>query len=145
MATFKKGKQHLDQYITYHDILTLALAYTSIRNFSSDSMDWHRAFYEICQKYQESVPELRNIFFDHSRSPLLPPMANEVYDFQCLLEMSGQLEGLELGRDHISRIPREMRRKIKSSEEKRLAKYTEQIQDMAKIFDKHLKVKQKRR
>jgi len=134
----KKERQKFDKYITYHDIFALALALTSIKVFSSDSMDWHRAFYEICQKYGKSIPEISHIFFDHSRPPL-PPMAEEVYDLQTLLMMSKELEGLGLAPHHILRIPDGVRPKIIKEEEKRLAKYMKQIRDMAKIFSKHLK------
>ncbi len=138
----QKKYQRFKDFITYHDIFSLALALTSIQEFSSDTMDWHRAIYEICQKYRESIPELKCIYFDHSRPPL-PPMANEVYDLQFVLMMSGELEGLGLNPDHIMRIPKGERPKIKKDETPRLAKYIEQIEDMAKIFDKHLKVKRR--
>lgn len=133
----EKRQKFNDEFITYHDIFALALSLTSIEEFSSDRMDWHRAFYEICQKHQETVPELRDIFFDHSRPPL-PPMAKEVYELQQVLMMSGELEGLGLLPHHILRIPRGVRPQIKQREARRLAKYMEQIKDMAKIFDKHL-------
>lgn len=134
----KKYQKFNDEFITYHDIFALALALTSIKEFSSDSMDWHRAFYEICQKHQEIVLELRDIFFDHSRPPS-PPMAKEVYGLQQALMISGELEGLGLSPHHVFRIPGGVRPKIKQREERRLVKYMEQIKDMAKIFDKHLK------
>lgn len=134
----QKGRQEvLDEYITFHDIFALALALTSIQEFSSRPVDWHRAFYEICQKHRGSVPELANIFFDHSRTPLLPPTTERVDELQLLLMMSRELEGL----DDILRMPNGVRPRIIKGEEKRLAKYMKQIKDMAKIFDKHLQMK----
>ena len=144
MTTLRKEKQKRyqifrDEFITFEDIFSLALACTSIQHFSSDIMDWHRAVYEICQKYRESVPELRPIYFDHSRPPL-PPMADQVYTLRTTLMMCGELEGLDVLLDHILRIPKGVRPKIRQREQSRLANYLEQIKDMAKIFDKHLKV-----
>ncbi len=143
MTTLGKKKQiryqsFRDEFITFDDIFSLALAFTSIRTFSSDIMNWHRAVYEICQKYKKSIPELRPIYFDHSRPPL-PPMADQVYGLKFTLMMSGELEWS----GHILRIPEKVRPKIRRREEGRLANYLEQIKDMAKIFDKHLKVKNK--
>lgn len=138
----KRLQEAIDEFITFEDIFSLALAFTSIRNFSSDNMDWHRAVYEICQKYRESISELKPIYFDHSRPPL-PPMADQVYALKTILMMSGELEGLDTLSGHILRIPEGKRSKIKRREVKRLANYLEQIKDMAKIFDKHLKVKKK--
>lgn len=163
MTTLGKEKQEKyqrfrEEFITFENIFSLALACTSIRIFSSDNMDWHRAVYEICQKYRESVPELKPIYFDHSRPPL-PPMADQVYTLQTTLMMCGELEGLDMLSGHILRIreledldvlsghilriPKRVRLKIKKREQRRLAKYLEQIKDMAKIFDKHLKVKRR--
>jgi hypothetical protein len=144
MTTLGKEKQKRyqrfrDEFITFENIFSLALAYTSIQHFSSDNMDWHRAVYEICQKYRESVPELKPIYFDHSRPPL-PPMAAQVYTLQTTLMICGELEGLNVLSGHILRIPKGIRPKIKKREVRRLANYLEQIKDMAKIFDKHLKV-----
>ncbi|MFH1671291.1 MAG: hypothetical protein ABH889_00735 [Candidatus Portnoybacteria bacterium] len=140
----EKYRKFRDEFITFEDILFLALVYTSIRQFSSDTMDWHRAVYEICQKYRESVPELKSIYFDHGRPPL-PPMADQVYGLQTLLMMCRELEGLDtLSAGHILRIPKGVRPKIRRDEERRLPKYLEQIRDMGKIFDKHLKIKKRR-
>ena len=139
----KKYQRFRDEFIAYEDIFSLALAFTSIRQFSSDNMDWHLAVYEICQEYRESVPELRHIYFDHSRPPL-PPMADQVYTLQATLMMCGELEGIDVFLGHILRIPKGVRPKIKKREQRRLANYLEQIKDMAKIFDKHLKVKKPR-
>ena len=140
----EKYQRFRDEFITFEDIFSLALAYTSIRIFSSDAMDWHRAVYEICQKYRESIPELRPIYFDHSRPPL-PPMADQVYTLQTTLMMCGELEGLDVLSGHILRIPKGVRPKIRRREQGRLANYLEQVKDIAKIFDKHLKVKIRRR
>lgn len=144
MTTLGKKKQEkyrkFKEFIAFEDIFSLALAFTSIRQFSADSMDWHRAIYEICQKHRESVPELKPICFDHSRPPL-PPMADQLYTLQSTLMVCGELEGLNLSSNHILRIPEGARPKIKAREQKRLKKYLEQIKDMAKILDKHLKVK----
>jgi len=147
MTTLGKEKQEKyqrfrDKFITFENIFSLALACTSIRIFSSDAMDWHRAIYEICQKYRESVPELSYIYFDHGRPPL-PPMANQVHTLKITLMMCGELEGLDVLSGHILRIPKGVRPKIRRREQGRLANYLEQIKDMAKIFDKHLKVKNK--
>jgi len=147
MTTLDKEKRErlrrtIDEFITFEDIFSLALAFTSIRQFSSDTMDWHRAVYEICQKYRESIPELRPIYFDHSRPPL-PPMADQVYTLKTTLMMCRELEGLDILSGHILRIPEGVRPKIRQREAGRLAKYLEQIKDMAKIFDQHLKVKKK--
>lgn len=144
MTTLGKEKQERyqrfrDEFITFEDIFSLALAFTSIRAFSSDTMDWHRAVCEICRKYKESIPELRPIYFDYSRPPL-PPMTNQVYTLKSTLMMCGELEGLDVLSGHILRIPKGVRPKIRQREKGRLANYLEQIKDMAKIFDKHLKV-----
>ncbi len=129
----------LDSFITYHNVLTLALAYTSIEDFNSDNMKWHKAFYEICQKYQDSIPELESIFFDHSRTPPLPSMSSQVYELRTLLGMCGELQ--DMGPFFkVTRMPQEIKERIKKREKERLAKYENQIRDMSKIFEKHLKV-----
>lgn len=147
MTTSDQEKQErykkFREFITFEDIFSLALAYTSIQIFSSDNLDWHKAVYEICEKHKQSIPELERIFFDHSRPPL-PPMAEEIYTLRFHLMICKELEGLDTLQGYILRIPDGARPKIIRREEELLAKYLEQIRDMAEIFDKHLKIGDKK-
>jgi hypothetical protein len=138
MMSEKEKYKEFKKFTTYHDVFSLALALTSLRGFSSDNMDWHRAFYEICQEHGKKITELENILFDNNRPPL-PPRALEVYDFLAALKMAEELVSLGFGKDLILHMPDDVKQKIIKNKEEILDRYPEEIKDMAKILEKHLK------
>jgi len=137
METEKK-EQKQEDFITYHDIFALALAYTSSTKFNSNHNQWHKAFYEICQKHKKNVPELRDIRFE--RRPPLPPQSEEVYDLRRVLGETGWIweDGPFF---KVTHMEDELKKKVINDEQERLRKYEEQIRDMALIFEKHLTLK----
>lgn len=115
---------------TYHDILALALAQTSINKFKAEAQHWHKALHEICQRFQGSIPELDTIFFEERYEP----RSETVYELLMILSMSHLIE---LSGPNIQMSP-EMKKGIKNLEEERLSQYQKQIAEMSTIFEKHL-------
>ncbi len=116
-------------FISYLDILTLALANSSMSRFDPDIMEWHVAVFEIWERYKNEIPEFAKICFVDDRPPL-PPMSDQVCSLRSVLARSGELY-----------MPRGIKNKMITHEEVRLAKYQEKIKGMASILEKHLKIR----
>ena len=138
----EKTKEELfkefQEFTTYHDIMFLGHVFTKIKYLTTDSNSWHRAFFEVCEKYKEKIPELKDIFFDTSRPPL-PPMSDEYYNFLAVAMMSRIFQGV---RDNAKIIPVGTKRILIDQHANVMEKYGEEtFLDIAEIFDKHLKPK----
>lgn len=134
-------KNGIESFVAPVDIFILALARTKITKFSNDINDWHRAIYEICEKYQGEgpgkIPELRPIFFE--LRPPLPPMTDAVYELISSMGICGYIWWGNSQREPYTIEP-SMKKAIKKLEAKRLSHYISQIKEMSRIFEKHLRI-----
>ncbi|MDP3990952.1 MAG: hypothetical protein Q8P63_01510 [Candidatus Nealsonbacteria bacterium] len=119
----------LDTFVSYIDILTLALAESAMCRFDPDIDKWHAAVLEIWKKYKDEIPELKRICFVDDRHPLAP-MSDQVYSLRIVLARSGEMP-----------MSPKVKRQIIKREETRLAKYAEEIKGIAAIFEKHLEIR----
>jgi len=128
----KEVIKEFEPRITDDDILVLALAQTSITKFPAYIQPWYKALAEICQRFQESIPELKTVFFDE-KGESLPP--NEVVN--NLLAPLSMSHFIELSGLNIQMTP-EDKEAIIALEAERLSQYEDQIAEMSLIFEKHL-------
>ena len=47
-----------EDFTTFEDVFTLALANTKSGRFIADSNAWHRVLYQVCENYQEKITQL---------------------------------------------------------------------------------------
>jgi len=133
--TAKVGKNDPEEYITFDDIFALALANTKGDRFTSDSKKWHQALYDVCQKYQDEIPALQEVFFEN-RS-YLPPQTNEFYQLISILSTSGLLT-LPNPTYGFIQMTRPQKKRAKALEENLLEEYKDQIADIAQMLQERL-------
>lgn len=126
-------------YITYDDVIALALAKTRLTEFTADSNTWQAALYDIRETFKSDIKELNLMFFDTSRGPLLPPQSQEFYE---LISVLAESELISLPNPHYKRICMDepQKQKVKELEEQLLAPYNPYIDKIAKILEDRLKL-----
>lgn len=127
-----------EEFTTFEDVFVLALANTSSNRFKADSNEWHRVFYEVCDKYREQIPQLEVIFF--RERPPLPPQTRGFYQLINTLSMSGLISLPNPDYDFIV-MDEDQKSRALNLETKRLEKYKDQIKKISEILDKRLAVK----
>lgn len=130
-----KGEEQ--DFTTFEDVFALALANTKSDRFKADSNAWHRVLYEICEKYQDKMPQLEVIFFEER--PPLPPQTKEFYQLITTLSMSGLISLPNPNYEFII-MGDTQKEHAKELEGRRLDKYKEYIQKIAEVLDEQLAV-----
>lgn len=128
-------KETTEQYITFDDVFTLALARTQATQFVSDSQIWQRTLYEIWGRYRNQIPALDEMFFDIR--PALPPQTNEFYELISILSTSG-LISLPNPNYTFIQMNTSQKKKAKKLEEDLLRDYSSQINEIAEILQDQL-------
>lgn len=128
-------------YITFDDILALALAKTKSREFVADSGKWQAVLYKICERYKDAIPELASMFFDETYTAL-PPQSDQFYQF--LNVMSGA-KLISLPNPTFERIEMngEQKRRAINLEKNLLKRYEEHIPDIAAMLEQELAVRRR--
>lgn len=137
----KSAKELRDprSYVTFDDIIALALANTVSEKFFADSNKWQEALYDICEKYKDRITELKTIFFDESRSDI-PPQSEEFYQLINILSASKLISLPNPAFEHICMdVPQKER--AKKLEEKLLKHYENYIGEIANILEEKLAVR----
>ena len=133
----QKYEKFRSSFSTYENALTYALALTEEDKFDSNPDKWHKVIYEICQKYKDQVPELKWIYFTFR--PPMPPRSEQVDQLIKLLANSREvsLPNPDFPAIVMNRDKREL---IKKREERRLAGYRKELQDISQLLKEKLKV-----
>ena len=125
-------------YITFDDVIALALANTQATKFTADSQSWQKVLYEIREKYQDKIPELKMMYFDESRSDI-PPQSEEFYQLINILSASKLISLPNPTFEHILMDdPRKER--AKNLEERLLQRYKDHIAGIAGMLEGELAV-----
>lgn len=133
----KKKYDEFKSFVTYADVLTYALALTDKERFDAHPDKWHGVVYDICQNYREQIPELKRIYFIY-REPL-PPQSEQVDRLIKVLTMSHEIS-LPNPRYPTIDMGKEKKQKIKNREEKRLARYSQEIKAISRILEDKVSV-----
>jgi hypothetical protein len=126
-----------EEFTTFEDIFALALANTKSSRFKADSNEWHRVLYEVCEKYQDKMPQLGVIFF--RERPPLPPQSKEFYQLITTLSMSGLISLPNPNYEYIV-MERTQKERARELEGKRLDKYKDYIRKITELLDDRLAV-----
>jgi len=126
-------------YVTFDDVIVLALANTSTEKFLADSNRWQRVLHAIREKYKDRIPELKAMFFDESRSDL-SPQSEEFYQLINILSASKLISLPNPSFEHIlmDSTQKERARKL---EERLLQCYHDHIADIASMLEGELAVR----
>jgi hypothetical protein len=127
----KKKYEEFKSFINYIDILTYALALSGEQSFSGDPDKWHKAVYEICRKYKNKIPELKQIYFTYR--PPQPPQSEQVDRLIKVLNMSREISMPNPRYPKID-IPPEKQQLIIEREKDRNKHYVNDIDNIGKIF-----------
>jgi len=121
-------------FVTFDDIFTLALAECETKRFTSDAGKWHEALYEVCIKYRNKLPALREVFF---REKPLPLQTNQFYELITILSSSSLIT---LPNPSYSFIQMDKRQKSHARvlESELLSKNSKEIKEIARILDGRL-------
>jgi hypothetical protein len=126
-------------YITFDDIIALALARTKSCQFFADSGKWQQALYEVRERYKDRIPQLEMMLFDESRSDI-PPQSEELYQLINIMSAAKLISLPNPAFEHILMNKEQKERTIKL-EEKLLQPYKEYIGNIAQILENKLAVK----
>jgi hypothetical protein len=133
--TAKVGKGDPEEFITFDDIFALALKETKWTRFTSKSEKWHQAMYNVCQKYRDKIPALREIFFD--RRPPLYLQTDQFYQLISTLSTSGLIT-LPNPDYKFIQMSKTQKKYAKELEQELLEKYKEHIAGIAEILQDQL-------
>jgi len=135
MATEAERKDiQLEEFVTFDDILALALARCHTELFTSDAGKWHEALFEVCEKYRDELPALREVFFREHPSPL---QTNQFYELISILSASTLIT---LPNPNYSSIQmdRHQKKRAKALESKLLERSEQQIKGISDILERRL-------
>lgn len=135
----KKEVKDPRSYITFDDIIALALAKTNYREFVADSNAWQQVLYDIREKYKDRITELNMMFFNESRSDI-PPQSEEFYQLINLLSAAKLISLPNPGLERIW-MDDSQKRRTRNLEENLLKHYDEYINDIAKILEERIAVR----
>jgi len=124
-------------YITYDDIIALALAKTQLTEFTADSDVWQSALHEVQESFKEKIEALSMMFFDTSR-PAIPPQSQEFYE---LISVLSESDLISLPNPTFQRIVMDdnQREKVHELEDELLVDYQEDIDGIANILKEKLR------
>ena len=133
----QKYERFRSSFLTYENVLTYALALTGEDEFDINHDKWHQVIYDICQKYRDSVPQLKWIYFTF-REPM-PPQSEQVDQLIKLLPNSREvsLPNPDYPTINMNETNREL---IKKREGKRLSPYKKELQGISQLLKERLKV-----
>ena len=123
-------------YVTFDDVIALALAKTKSTIFVADSNKWQEVLYDIREKYKDRIPELKTMFFDESRSPL-PPQSDEFYQLINILSASKLISLPNPTFEHIC-MDKSQKRRVENLEEKLLEGYEQHISEIGQMLEEKL-------
>lgn len=130
-TTKKKQYQDFKSFVNYIDILTYALALSGEKSFSGDPDKWHRAIFEICKKYKNKIPELKQIYFTYR--PPQPPQSEQVDRLIKVLNMSREISMPNPRYPRID-LPKDKKNLILKRESERNKHYLNEIERIGKIL-----------
>ncbi len=81
--------EQINSFITFEDVIALALARSKKHSFKSNTTPWCEALLELKNKYSDKIPELQEIYFNDR--PPLPPQSDQVYQIFTTLARSGEM------------------------------------------------------
>lgn len=125
----------INEFMTFEDILQLALAQTGTTQFTADSHKWSAALHQVCDRFAGDVPELAVISF--TERPPLPPQSDEAYQLITTLAKSGRI-GLPNPRLHKIVMSKTEKARITQSKGAVQAKYGDIIKEIAAILEERL-------
>lgn len=136
----KDAKELLDphSYVTFDDVIVLALANTSTNKFLADSNRWQRVLYAIREKYKDRIPELKAMFFDESRSDI-SPQSEEFYQLINILSASKLISLPNPSFEHIV-MDSTQKERARNLEERLLQRYHDYIADITSMLEGELAV-----
>lgn len=115
--------------------MTYALAISGEKSFSGDPDKWHRAIYEVCKKYKNKIPELKQIYFTFR--PPQPPQSEQVDRLIKVLNMSREIS-LPNPRYPKIDITADKKRLILARETERNKHYLREIEGIGKILKENV-------
>ena len=136
--TVAKELREPHTYITYDDVIVLALANTKSEKFTADSQSWQEVLYKIRKKYQDKIPELKMMYFDESRSDI-PPQSEEFYQLINILSASKLISLPNPTFEHIL-MDNPRKKRAKKLEEHLLQHYKDHIAGIAGMLEGELAV-----
>ena len=125
-------------YITFDDVIALALANTKSEKFTADSQAWQQALYKVRKAYQDKIPELKKMYFDESRSDI-PPQSEEFYQLINILSSSKLISLPNPAFEHIL-MDAPQKKRAKNLEEHLLQRYKDDIAGIAGMLEGELAV-----
>ena len=138
-STVAKELREPNAYITFDDVIALALANTDSEKFTADSQAWQKALYKVCKAYQDKIPELKMMYFDESRSDI-SPQSEEFYQLINILSSSKLISLPNPAFEHIL-MDAPQKDRAKSLEERLLQHYKDHITGIAGMLEGELAVK----
>ncbi len=126
-------------YITFDDIIALALAKTKSNQFNASSSKWQEVLYDIRERFKGEIVELRMMLFDESRSDI-PPQSEEFYQLINILSAAKLISLPNPTYENILMDNLQKERAV-SLEERLLRKYENHINDIADIIEEKLAVR----
>jgi hypothetical protein len=125
-------------YVTFDDVIVLALANTNTDKFFADSNRWQHVLHAIREKYKDRIPELKAMFFDESRSDI-PPQSEEFYQLINILSASKLISLPNPSFEHIVMNPTQ-KECARNLEDHLLQSYHDCIADIASMLEGELAV-----
>lgn len=137
----KGAKQLCDphSYVTFDDVIALALANSKSVKFFADSNKWQEALYDIRQKYKDNIVELKTMYFDEKRADI-SPQSEEFYQLINILSASKLISLPNPTFEYIC-MDSEQKRRTLDLEGALLKHYEEHIKGITKILEEKLAVK----
>lgn len=136
-STVAKELREPHAYITFDDVIALALANTESEKFTADSQAWQQALYKVRKAYQDKIPELKMMYFDESRSDI--PQSEEFYQLINILSSSKLISLPNPAFEHIL-MDAPQKERAKSLEEHLLQRYKDDIAGIAGMLEGELAV-----
>jgi hypothetical protein len=87
--TRQEKLEQLKSFITFEDIIALAIARSGKEKFSAKTEHWSKAMKKIKDRFSDQIPELKEIYF--SERPPLAPQSDQVYQVFTTLARSGEI------------------------------------------------------
>lgn len=136
-STVAKELREPHAYITFDDVIALALANTDSEKFTADSQAWQRVLYKVRKAYQDKIPELKMMHFDESRTDI--PQSEEFYQLINILSSSKLISLPNPAFEHIL-MDAPQKERAKSLEERLLQHYKDDIAGIAGMLEGELAV-----
>ena len=138
-STVAKELRDPHSYVTFDDVIALALANAKSTKFVADSNKWQQALFDIREKYKGKIVELKTMYFDNRRSDI-PPQSEAFYQLINILSASKLISLPNPTFEHII-MGRRQKRLTRNLEEALLKHYEEHIKEIAEILEKRLAAK----